>query len=260
MSLTNKTKAASYIDLLQMDNSNSGITPIAKVVKDGEGTSSCLSLSDDVLVIQPQNDNTTSTFRVTTKSGNVIFYADTTNEAIRVGDGLHYANTQIQTFGISSYLALPSTTNWTAMTNPTHRQQGSITSSDGETPETSFTIDDYADDMVAVMWYCPFNITIDACHVWFGGDYSSGDRTEFSVMSYTVDITTSSTGGDLSSGVENCNSPSVIAGGGNEQAYYQAQTIAVPDIDAGKAVLAFVKCDGNNSDLAVNMQLVYHLR
>ena len=38
MSLTNKTIANSYKDLLQMDNSNNGIDTSAKQVKDGEGT------------------------------------------------------------------------------------------------------------------------------------------------------------------------------------------------------------------------------
>ena len=40
MSLTGKTLANTYKDLLQVDNSNSGIDSTAHTVKDGEGTSS----------------------------------------------------------------------------------------------------------------------------------------------------------------------------------------------------------------------------
>ena len=79
-------------------------------------------------------------------------------------------------------------------------------------------------------------------------------------MSYTVDSANGSTGGDLSSGVENCVSPATITGAGYEQAYYQALTVSTADVDAGKVVCAFVSQDGTNSDLSVNMQLVYHLR
>ena len=79
-------------------------------------------------------------------------------------------------------------------------------------------------------------------------------------MSYSVDSGNSSTGGDLSSGVENCVSPATITGAGREQAYYQALTVSIADVSAGNVIMAFVAQDGTNSDLSVNMQLVYHLR
>ena len=47
MSLTDKTIASSYIDILQMDNSNSGVSTALQVVKDGGGSLSALQISDD---------------------------------------------------------------------------------------------------------------------------------------------------------------------------------------------------------------------
>ena len=91
-------------------------------------------------------------------------------------------------------------------------------------------------------------------------DAANGDVVKFSVMSYTVDSGNGSTSGNLSSGVENCASPSTITGAGREQAYYQALTVSRADVDAGKVICAFVAQNGTNSDLTVNMQLVYHLR
>ena len=79
-------------------------------------------------------------------------------------------------------------------------------------------------------------------------------------MSYTVDSANGSTGGDLSSGVENCASPSTITGAGREQAYYQALTVSTADVDAGKVICAFVSQDGTSSDLSCNMQLIWHCR
>ena len=79
-------------------------------------------------------------------------------------------------------------------------------------------------------------------------------------MSYTVDSANGSTGGDLSAGVENCVSPATISGAGREQAYFQALTVSTADVDAGKVIMACVAQDDVNSDLTVNMQLVYHLR
>ena len=47
MSLTGKTKAGSYKDILQMNNSNSGVDGATRNVVDGEGTASAIYISDD---------------------------------------------------------------------------------------------------------------------------------------------------------------------------------------------------------------------
>ena len=244
-----------------MNNSNSGVDGTIRTVVDGEGTASAISLSDDQFFIQPQNDDTASPFGVRDKDGNALLKVDSTNDLVKAGIGQHIVNTNIQQFGLSSYIGLPSASDtWTALANPTHRLQVGVTAGTGSTPATSVTIATTADDMVGIMWYVPFNISIDSCNVWFGADAAGGDVVKFSVMSYTVDSANGSTGGDLSSGVENCVSPSTITGAGYEQAYYQALTVSTADVDAGKVVCAFVSQDGTNSDLSVNMQLVYHLR
>ena len=82
MSLKNTTIANSYKDLLQLDNSNSGITTSIKYIKDGEGTQSCMAVSDDVLLIQPQNDDTSAAFGVFTSSTDAVLLVDTTNELV----------------------------------------------------------------------------------------------------------------------------------------------------------------------------------
>ena len=46
MSLTNKTLADSYKDILQLDNSNNGVQAAAKTIKDGDGTESSLSMAE----------------------------------------------------------------------------------------------------------------------------------------------------------------------------------------------------------------------
>jgi len=67
MSLSGKTLANTFRDLLNMDNSNSGVDSTTRVVKDGLGTSSSLHLSDDVVGVKPQNDDTVATFFVEDK-------------------------------------------------------------------------------------------------------------------------------------------------------------------------------------------------
>jgi len=261
MSLTGKTKAASYKDLLQMNNSNNGVDTGSKNVVDGEGTASAIYLSDDTLGVKPQNDDTTTAFQVKDSDNNALFTVDSTNDLIKAGIGQRIVNTQIQQFGFSSASALPSSTNtWTAL--PAGQRLGgtAVEFGTGSSPATSLTIASTADDVVPCFFYVPINITIDSCNVWYGADASSGDTVKFSVMSYTVDSSNGATGGDLSSGTENCASVGAVAGAGYEQAYIQNLTVSSADVDAGKVIMAFVHQNGTNADLSVNMQLVYHLR
>ena len=260
--LTGKALKDWYKDLLQVDNSNSGVDATARVIKDGEGTESALYLSDDQVAVYPRDDDTTATFRVRDKDGNIIFNVDSTNDIVRAGAGQHIVNTQVKEFNMSSGDANPDTTNtWTAL----QATGGTVHISDlelgtGSTPATTATIATTAQSMVQKIWYVPFNITIDSCNVWFGADAASGDNVKFSIMSYTIDAANGSTGGDLSRGTEVCVSPSTITGAGYEQAYYQALSVSSADVASGKVIIAFVHQNGTNADLSCNMQLIYHLR
>ena len=262
MSLTGKTKAGSYKDLLQMNQNNTGIGTSAKPIVDGEGTASALSISDDQVIIQPQNDDTTDVLMASDKDGNRLFKVDSTNDLVKAGAGQHIVNTQVKGFNIASPNSQPTTTDtWEMMSAQGESRFGAqVTFGTGSTPATSYTISNNAHDVVQGMWYVPFNITIDSCNVWFGADAATGDAVKFSVMSYTVDSAGGITSGDLSSGTELCNQSLAISGQGYEQAYYKALTIASANVDAGKVIVACVHQNGTNSDLTVNMQLVYHLR
>ena len=263
MSLENKTIANTYKDLLQIDNSNNGITSANKQIKSGNGANSCASISDDSLAIQPQSDDNASVLEVKATNSTSLLQVDSTNTVVKTLG--QYANTNIKQFNICSVNSEPHTANtWTMMSamgnsrwNTTAPEMGS-----GATPATTYDISstDDADNLVQCMWYVPFNIAIDSCNVWFGADDATGDTVKFSVMSYTVSTANDVTGGDLSAGVENCVSPSTITGAGHEQAYYQALTVSTANVDAGKVIIAYVHQDDVNADLTVNMQVVYHLR
>ena len=114
MSLTNRTKASSYKDILQMNNSNNGVDGTIRTVVDGEGTASAIRIADDHLQVTPVNDST-SLLKVTDKDGNTLFGVDSTNDLVKSGIGQHIVNTNIQQFGLSSYLGIPSSSDtWTA--------------------------------------------------------------------------------------------------------------------------------------------------
>jgi len=264
MSLTNKTIANTYKDLLQIDNSNNGISTSTLTIKSGDGTETCTSISDDQLTIRPKNDNTTDTLNIRNVGGAELLKVDSTNTAVKALG--QYVNTGVHQFHYTSVNAKPTSANtWSAL----DAQSGGgrfrstvIELGTGSSPATTYDVSggNVADDFVQSIWYIPFNIAIDSCNVWFGGDSSTGDVVKFSVMAYTINTSNGGTGGDLSSGVEHCVSPSTITGTGYATAFNQDLTVSTANVDAGKAIVACVHQDGTNSDLTVNMQLVYHLR
>ena len=262
MSLTGKTKASTYKDILQMNNSNSGVDGTTRNVVDGEGTASSINISSDKAVIKPTSGDSTGSFIVQDKDSNSLLLVDSTNDLVKAGIGQHIVNTNIKEFGLDFTSASPDTADtWHCLTSSSnHTDTNELEMGTGSTPATTLSISSTAYIAVKHYWYVPFNITIDSCNVWFGADAANGDVVKFSVMSYTVDSGNGSTSGDLSSGVENCASPSTITGAGREQIYYQALTVSTADVDAGKVIMACVAQDGTNADLSVNMQLVYHLR
>jgi len=262
MSLTGKTLASTYKSLVRVNDDTNGIDTSVENITDGEGTASSISLSDDVLHVKPQVHDTNSVFKVFDKDANALLAVDAANDVVKLGIGQHYANTGIKDWFVVNAAAYPASADtWKALhLGGGGRTIGSITMGTGSTPDTTLTISTTAHDVVGLFWYVPFNITIDSCHVWFASDAATGDVVKFSIMDYAINTANGALGGDLSSGVETCVSPATITSAGYEQAYYQSLTVSSANVDAGRAIMAFVAQDGTNSDLSVQLQLVYHMR
>ena len=259
MALSGKTVASTFKDILQIDNSNAGISTSLKVVKDGIGNQASLYISDDQIRIQPENDDTTSLLEINDKDGNRMFQIDSTNDTIKSFG--HHLNTKYAYFGTTSTDAIPSSSD-THTAIPFGNVLGSTTEvafGTGTNPATSLTISTTADDLVPVIWFIPDNITIDGVTIWVAGSAASGDVIKFHLMSYSIVRTDGATCGDLSSGT-------VIADGadithdGYEQADYQEMTIQSADVNASNVILFMIHSDGTNSDYSINATIKYHLR
>ena len=254
-----------YKDILQTDNSNSGLSTGIKQITCGDGDVTSLYLSNRNTKVRPESDQTNA-FSVTDTDDNTLFVVDSTNDAVKAGVGSHTLNTQYQRFGISwidtagagalanTHYAIPIGSS--AFGGHTSANFALGTSSN---PSTSLTITDTAFEIIRTYWYVMDNITIDRVVWWSAGDTATGDTTRVHLMSYDVDTANGSTGGDLSSGA-------VLADGGDitnagyEQAYYQQLTIGTADVDAGKVILFAFRSDSVNSDFTINATVKYHLR
>jgi hypothetical protein len=257
MSLEDKTLKGAYKDLLQMDNSNNGVDTNLRNVKDGEGTSSALYMSDDSVRVFPVNDDTTSALSVRAKNGTDVFRVDTTNNIVKASG--NNVNTQYTYFSIvtthfssalaNTHYAVPFA-NGNNATTTTYIDLGT-----GTDPATTFTTSSDAYKLVPVMWYIPDNISIDAIYSLEGADASTGDTTRMHLMSY-----------DFTSGATNCLTNgtllahnSDVTNAGYEQPYLSTWTIDSANVTSGKVILATFRSDSVNSDYSLSIKCKYHI-
>ena len=261
MSLTGKTLANTYKDLLKVDNSNNGVDSTGRRITDGQGNNSCVQISDDTLKITPQNDNTTTTLVVTNSSNSALLTVDSTNSTVNaLGNKV---NTQYATFSIGN-------TEASTLADDTHQAIPFASASfgtknyppafgTGTDPATTFTTSDgngtRASDLVPCLWYVMDDISIDSVISIEGADNATGDTTRMHLFSY--DFTCGSTSA-LSNGTLLAHNNDVT-NAGSEQAYTGSWTVDSAAVSSGKVILAFFRSDSINSDYSLQLTVKYHL-
>ena len=259
MSLTGKSPSETYKDILVINNSNNGVDNSQRKIKTGNNADTALMLSDRNATIDTSTDNNRA-FRVRNASSSTRFLVDTINDYVKAL-GVH-VNTQYAHFGIGSGDSV-----WQLATADTHfavpfnsiATQALVSGGTSTDPATSFTITTTGDDMVGLLWYVMDDITIDRIVWWATNDHASGDVMRTHLMSYTIDSANGSTSGDLSSGAVVAYSSDVTSAG-SEQSYYNQMTISTANIDAGKALLFFIRTDSTALDTTINATVKYHIR
>ena len=259
MSLTNKTIASTYKDVISIDNSNAGFDTNIDQIRSGNGNGSALYLSTNNFKVQPTADSTTNSV-IYDKDGNILFQVDSTNDTVKaLGNNV---NTQYAYFGITNVDsgAYAANTHYPV----TFLSNGSLANSDvdfgtGTDPDDSFTTANtdtqYASQIVPMMWRVPDNISIDSVTHIEGADAATGDTTRMHLKSF--DFTSGSTSCLTNGALLAHNSD--VTNAGNEQAYLSTWTVDSASVTAGKVILCFFRSDSVNSDYSINVCVKYHL-
>ena len=260
---TGKTFATFYKNLLGINqSSNTGVDATTRVVHDGAGNSTAISLSDDVLSVQPVSDDSVGTLLCKTAGGDNILAVDTSGSRVLTGASQIVTNTQYAYFGVSSLASVPASADYHYAIPFNSAAYGSgvvVSMGNGANPATSLTITTTADDVTIMLWYIVDNITIDAVHVFSGANTTTSETLDFHLMSYTIDTSNGGDSGDLSGGT-------VIADGadlsslGYEQIHYQAMTVQSANVDAGKVCMFLLSSQQNTQNYSLNATIKYHLR
>ena len=261
-SLTNKTIANSYKDLLQVGNNGNGIASTQiHTVKDGDGGDSSLQLGKRGTIVKPTVD-TVSTFIVQDSGGNSILTARSNDSQVLAGSTQSFVNSQyLRFFGHDI-----------DVDNGTHFGVpivGFYTSGSAEVPNTELTfgtgtnpgeptITGSGDDIIHYAHFVDTNITVDAVNVLFAANGSGSDTLTFHLISFE----SAGTG----NAVDELNTVTVIADDsgqastGHNQFYRVALDIQSANVNAGKYLFLTVEGNGTNADYTINAQVRYHFR
>lgn len=260
MSLTNKTIAGSYKDLLQVNNSNNGRAANGTVVQDGDGNDTCMLLGGRQFTITP-SANGTSSFIVENNGGDNILTVDSSNKLVKVNETQSIANSQYLSFkcvdlnvSAGTHLAIP--------------LAGFSPGSPGGMPVSAWTLgtsanpsapafSNNADDIIQCIHYLDTNITIDAVNILATGDAANGDTINFHLLSLATGDSTTVDEWSSTTVVADC---SDVSTAGREQFYRFALDIQSANVDAGNYLALTIESDGTNSDYSVHASVRYHLR
>ena len=253
--------------LLQIDQSgNNNVDSTTRSVQSGGGTNTSISLSDDQLLVKPQNDDTTSALDVKTSGGTSILTADTTNKRVLCGSSQVNALTQYKEFNVYDFdpaigyhmVLFPGSAIFgtSANLNEFHLGEDADPAKDAGTnlDVSAESIDTYG--LSPAYWYLPDAITIMEATILMGGGASPDSALNFHLMSYDID--TSTNYGDLSNGVVVADSGSTTAV--DEDVIKVATMTNLPtDVAANKVILATVESDATTS-ISVKMIVKYHIQ
>lgn len=257
MSFTGKAPNATYKDILQVGNSNNGISTSVTNVKTGDGSSSSLSVSDRALQVKSLTDNTAA-LDVQNASGTSKLLVDTTNSIVKA-NGVH-VNTMYKEFGIYDFS--PSAGQHYALIS--NNMMFSDSGSDyaghtgfgtGADPATTLDVSTHVSrsiDGLPTYWYVMDDISIDAIRVIARADGSV--NLNFHVYSYDLHTPT----GDLSNGTLIAHIGSVIAA---TTTSLKTDVLAIDSasVSSGKVLIAFIENETDTSDISCQLNIKYHI-
>ena len=258
---TSKTYSSFYgNDLAVNQSGNTGVDATTREVQDGFGNNTAISLSDDVLKVQPVNDNTARTLEVKDQGGDAIFSVNTSTSQVLAGASGVNVTTLFKDMGLFDFSPTAGVHNPLIANNMMFSESGSDYAEDtsfggtGTDPATSHDVS-AGDELIAVAsyWYLDNDITLDS--VRFMATCDTSATLNFHLFAYDLDV--SSNHGDLSNGVVHANATVSATATTVKTGTF---TLDTANIDASKVVVGFVENATDTGDITTSVQIKYHIR
>ena len=256
MSLGNSTVKDRFGDLLIVDNSGSGLTTTLQSVKDGNGSSSALELSDDNVKIRPQNDNTSTTLSVNNAANTSIFSVNTSSSRILANS--YDVNTSCFEYACFNQSLAANT--WTPLHYGNYSAYTTVANTMGTSSNPATTFDVSGGDIANSIHqgkFLPFDIVVTSVQVFYTGDSSSSDNIEISLNSFDISLTGAGAG-DLSNGTILYSSSASAYD--NTKMYYKNLSATSTSASGAKTLMFFAKQNGTNNDLHAKVYVSYYIK
>ncbi len=257
-SLAGKSPSNTFKSLLKVADETNGVSASTSQIEDGEGTSTCVSISDDRFLIQPQDDDTTTTLQVSNKSGNNILAVDTTNDCVKVNATQTYANTQLLEF--TAYRLVPVAGRHYFVPCGGNSFGSHLAETDngtGTDPATTLDRGTTTDELVNMLFYVPANITIDGVRFIVSTDTDTDTTINVHLYSFDMVNAGGTSDGDLSNGTLLANGQATSVD--RNVIKTVSCSIDSADVTSGKVLACFVENETNTDDINIRVQVLYHI-
>ena len=257
-SLAGKSPSNTFKSLLKVADETNGVSTTTSQIEDGEGTSTCVSIGDDNLQIAPQNDNTTTTFRVRDTSGNALLAVDTTNSCVKVNATQTYANTQLLEF--TAYRIVPVAGRHYFVPCGGNSFAGHLAERDngtGTDPDTTLDAGTTTDELVNMLFYAPANITIDGVTFMVSTDQDTDTTINVHLYKFTMTNAGGTSDGNLSGGTLLANGQATSV----DRNVIKTVTASIDSssVSGGEVIACFVENETNTDDINLRVQVLYHI-
>ena len=257
-SLAGKSPSNTFKSLLKVADETNGVSASTSQIEDGEGTSTCVSISDDRFLIQPQDDDTTTTLQVSNKSGNNILAVDTTNDCVKVNATQTYANTQLLEF--TAYRLVPVAGRHYFVPCGGNSFGSHLAETDngtGTDPDTTLDAGTTTDELVNMLFYVPANITIDGVRFIVSTDTDTDTTINVHLYSFSMVNAGGTSDGNLSNGTLLANGQATSVD--RNVIKTVSCSIDSADVTSGKVLACFVENETNTDDINIRVQVLYHI-
>ena len=257
-SLAGKSPANTYKSLLKVADETNGVSTTASQIQDGEGTNTCLYVSDDGLLVRPENDNTTSTLFVRGVTGTTVLAVDTSNNVVKVGSTQTPSNSQILEFHARGLVPAASGTHHFVPRPDSHYGLSNIETANGTgtDPDTTYDAGATKDDLLQNLFIVPINSTIDACKFMVSTSTDTDTVINVHLYKFTMTNAGGTSDGNLTNGTLLANGQATAV---DRNVIKTVDcTIDSSAVSAGEVIACFVENETNTDSVFIQTQVLYH--
>ena len=257
-SLAGKSPSTTYKSLLKTSDETNGISGVLKHVEDGEGTTSCMALSTDLVWVFPKTTNGQLTFLVQNKENDNLLSVDTSNDVVKAGTTQTVVNSQLLEFNAFDLTPVAGTHYFVGRGSERYNSTDAaeLANGTGTDPATSYDGGATTDELISHLFLVPVASTIDAVKFMVSTDSDTDTIINVHLYKFTITNAGSTSDGNLTGGTLLANGQATSVD--RNVIKTVTCTIDSANVTANKVIACFVENETNTDDIRLQTQVLYH--